>query len=1150
MRKLCLLVALSVLSCALLVQAAHSANVPGDKPAPLNPEFLKWQPLPESVRALPGGKSYATGHIPSPIDRSHLKDNPPVLRNPNAKHPQSVKDTAIPAKYDMREHNRLPAVRNQNPWGACWAFASIGSLESSYMTQNSGKTPNLSEFHLAYFVYGDTRPGKSFSPPQPTKDILEQGGDIGQAVSFLSKVGTVNESSLPYPNTESYSAPSNYPENYPSSGICLKEAYMLANLDTEAAMNTAKRLIMEQAGIAVAYYAGNGAYTPEGTSISVYFDDTGGTSTNHVVVLVGWDDNFSREKFPASMRPSKNGAWLVRNSWGDDWGDDGYFWMSYEQYTSEPAALIAGSASKTLKPYVYDDLGYSWTTSYEWNANVFKAESNEYLKYVGFHTIDNNTQYEIYVYDLGTSQPSSPKGGNLIASITDGYEPYEGYHTVEFSNQPEIKAGHYFSVVMTTDTGMALEGPVSWGNGNPYSEPVYNSGESYKSDDGTSWTERDKNACIKAFTVTEASGNDPAPDPDPDTDGLDIDSSNFPDETFREYIIDKCDTNEDGILSAEEIASVTVLDLSLLDIEDITGIEYFVALEELDCHGNELGELDLSKNTALEDLNCSYNELTEINLSGCKNLSWLECYENNLTVIDITSCPNAYVDCDEGVTIIRTATTAITITGSIPNTTRRASYTAQLTASGGSGSYTWSISAGKLPDGINLNASSGKISGTATKAGTFTFTVQAKDSDGNTGTKEYTVKVTQTAVTGTIPTTTTRRASYTGTPQASGGATPYNWTVSAGKLPDGLKLNASTGKITGNPSKAGTFNFTVKAKDKNGAASTKAYTVKVTQTTVTGTIPATTTRRASFTGTPKASGGASPYNWTVSAGKLPDGLKLNASTGKITGTATKAGTFSFTVKAKDKNGAASTKAYTVKVTQTKVTGTIPDATKGSSYTATPKASGGASPYVWSISAGSLPSGLKLNTSTGKISGTPSRAGTFNFTLKAKDKNGAAGTKAFTVKISAISSKTALPESKSATPQDTGTISAPVRENVSALPIVIIETAPQTEGTTGLTFAPSLYVASDDILEAGVGKDSDLFKVKADMPLTFIISGVNTKFSAMTVYVDDKPADDAAISDEGTFTLPAEMVRDDFKVCVKAQTSAGEIESEELYINAE
>ena len=84
----------------------------------------------------------------------------------------------------------------------------------------------------------------------------------------------------------------------------------------------------------------------------------------------------------------------------------------------------------------------------------------------------------------------------------------------------------------------------------------------------------------------------------------------------------------------------------------------------------------------------------------------------------------------------------------------------------------------------------------------------------------------------------------------------------------------------------------------------------------------------------------------------------------------------------------------------------------------------------------------------------------------------------------------------------------------------------------------------------MGKDSDLFKVKADMPLTFIISGVNTKFSAMTVYVDDKPADDAAISDEGTFTLPAEMVRDDFKVCVKAQTSAGEIESEELYINAE
>ena len=491
--------------------------------------------------------------------------------------------------------------------------------------------------------------------------------------------------------------------------------------------------------------------------------------------------------------------------------------------------------------------------------------------------------------------------------------------------------------------------------------------------------------------------------------------------------------------------------------------------------------------------------------------------------------------------------TQTVVSGELPaNATRKANYSGHVAATGGAEPYTWSVSSGKLPDGLTLSIS-GDITGTLTKSGSYTFTLKARDKNGAAATKSFTVKVTQTTITGTLGNT-TRKASYTGTLKASGGVKPYTWSVSSGKLPDGLKLNASTGKISGSPTKSGSYTFTVKARDKNGAAATKSFTIKVTETALTGTIPALGTRLGYYSGSLKASGGTKPYTWSVDAGKLPDGTKLTYSGTKaaILGTLTKAGTYTFTLKVKDKNGAASRKKFTIKVTQTTLTGTIPaTATTGSTFTFKPKASGGASPYSWSVSSGNLPNGLTLNASTGKISGTLTKAGTFKFTLKAKDKKGAAATKSFTLKVTAVKAKTSIPDSNPDNPEG----SPSSGRDTSSLP-----SAPEIPGThdalpggVALTLHATLTVSSSDILEAPEGRDSDLITVKAGRALTFILGKWGVEVSGVTVFIDDKPAEGITVSDDDTFILPAEMVSGDFKIYVKATHEGSELESETIYI---
>ncbi|MBQ4432414.1 MAG: putative Ig domain-containing protein, partial [Synergistaceae bacterium] len=241
--------------------------------------------------------------------------------------------------------------------------------------------------------------------------------------------------------------------------------------------------------------------------------------------------------------------------------------------------------------------------------------------------------------------------------------------------------------------------------------------------------------------------------------------------------------------------------------------------------------------------------------------------------------------------------------------------------------------------------------------------------------------------------------------------------------------------------------------------------------------------------------------------------------------------------------------YTITVTETKVTGTLPNGKKGNSYSATLKASGGASPYKWTVSAGKLPDNTNIDASTGKISGKPSKAGTYKFTNKAKDKNGAASTKSFTVKISQADSSS-LPADKSDIPEN-------VSDTKSAASLTgYATTFPENYGhedRTPAIFRTSLNVMSDDIVAE---IDAGIIDVHAGKPLRLIIGewvyndGSKAEVSDLCVWLNFEASEDVAISDEGTFTIPAEFVDGGFCVSVKAKAGSVELETEELHITAD
>ena len=470
---------------------------------------------------------FVGGYVPSDLDY-----NTPVYsenssgRRSMPKRARSSIPTAYPIESstidDIRTYMdaNYPGVRNQGSYGTCWAFSSMGLAEFDMIKKGKFTRENdLSELQLAHFTYnfvqdplggtiGDTA---VYYNSNTDTNYLNRGGNYEMASRRLSQwIGAVNETDVPYSMAQT--ALDNGLDSslaYSKDQVHLRNAYEISISDVSAV----KENIMVHGAVGVSYlhYSDGSNWLNQS-----YYDteDTTGKQGYHSVMIVGWNDDYSKNNFGVGdtpERPSSNGAWLVRNSWGSNNFD--YFWMSYETSSLLNTAWVFDFESGNNYDNNYQ-LDGGIETYYAENmktvANVFhvgekEGVSSETLKAVSLsftHVANVNYTVDIYTNLKSTFYHNEPVNGEKKATVT-GTTTYSGIYTIPLGNEVQLKPGTDFSVVVTMDKGaMDYEQATDIMTGDKYiwKRTVNNPGNSFYAN-GNFYRNYPKNFCIKAFTI-------------------------------------------------------------------------------------------------------------------------------------------------------------------------------------------------------------------------------------------------------------------------------------------------------------------------------------------------------------------------------------------------------------------------------------------------------------------------------------------------------------------------------------------------------------------------------------------------------------------------------------------------------------------------
>ncbi len=389
--------------------------------------------------------------------------------------------TIIPTRYDLREKKRISEIRNQGTYGTCWSFAALSAMESVLLPE---ETMQFSVDHMTLC--------NGFNLTQ------NDGGEYTMGMAYLASwAGPVYEADDPYGDNETN-------ENLtPVKHV--QEMQVIDGKDYEKI----KEAVFKYGGVQTSIY--NALRSSQ--SRSAYYNREayaycyiGTEKPNHDVVIIGWDDSYPKENFTIELEG--DGAFICQNSWGNEFGEDGVFYISYYD-TNIGTHNVVYTGIEDVDNYdnIYQSdlcgwvghLGYNKESIY--GANVFTAKSDENIKAASFYATGKDSEYELYIVRNFEDESSFE---NRIP-VASGKLTNAGYYTIDFTQEISVDAGERYAVVLHITTPGAVHPlAIEYAADTATENVVLDDGEGYISVSGSDWENvtnvENCNICIKAFS--------------------------------------------------------------------------------------------------------------------------------------------------------------------------------------------------------------------------------------------------------------------------------------------------------------------------------------------------------------------------------------------------------------------------------------------------------------------------------------------------------------------------------------------------------------------------------------------------------------------------------------------------------------------------
>ena len=343
----------------------------------------------------------------------------------------TISVTSLPSKFDLRDWGWVTHVKDQGAMGACWAFGTVGAIESAVLRylglEIDASENNMQDTSLQYYKYGTY--GRS------------EGGNtyVGAtyALSWLGVVASEHDLYDELGKTSTIIAT--------NDSIHFQDVVFIPVRENVTDNNPLKEAIIKYGAVSIGYYAADPPFVNETTGAQ-YFNET--LQPNHGVTLIGWDDTYSADNF--IITPPGDGAWIIKNSWGENEGTDGYFYISYYDLSfatvRDSAAYVLENTIEYNKNYQLDLGGNLYFESPNKYANAFVAVADDLIAGIGtyFNATGDDYTIEVYVNDI-------------LKLNQSGIAPFRGFHTVKLDSYIPIKEGDVFAVEITTSATPILK---------------------------------------------------------------------------------------------------------------------------------------------------------------------------------------------------------------------------------------------------------------------------------------------------------------------------------------------------------------------------------------------------------------------------------------------------------------------------------------------------------------------------------------------------------------------------------------------------------------------------------------------------------------------------------------------------------------------